>query len=146
MFKRIFSVCFILVTVIFLQGCVMTTVPFESASLQPDKALVYIYRPESIISRGVHFRVIINDNETLVPFINNGYFPVYVTPGSVKFVLQENSLIKGTLDTQVFNIEAGKEYYIKANPAIFGAYKLIMMENDIGKAEVSETDFYQDKE
>jgi len=124
----------------------MTTVPFKSASLQPDKAMLYIYRPESIISRGIHFSVVVNDKDRLTPFNNNGYIPVFVNPGSVKLVLQENSFPKKTVDTKVFNdLQAGKEYYIKANPALFGAYKLIMMENVVGKSEVSQTMFYQEE-
>lgn len=146
MVKRVLSFCSFILVLIVLQGCLMTTVPFETAGINPDKALLYIYRPESVISRGVHFSVVVNDKETLTPFINNGYFPIFVNPGSVKLVLQENTFPKGTLDTKVFNdLQAGKEYYIKANPALFGAYKLIMMENAVGKAEVSKTMFYKEE-
>ncbi len=47
--------------------------------------------------------------------------------------------------TTTINLEAGKIYYLKAKPAMFGAYTLVKMDTAVGKAEVSTTSFYQPK-
>lgn len=97
-----------------------------------------------MISRGKQFSVVVNDERTITPLVNNGYVPVYVQPGSVKLVLQENTIPKGTLDTKVFDgLTAGSVTYIKADPAVFGAYKLIKMDETTGRAELRKTSFYK---
>jgi len=143
MVRRIILFYGLIAVAFVLQGC-MASMPFQPAHIQPDKALLYIYRPESIISRGTHFSVVVNDKEEIGPLVNNGYITVYVNPGSVKLVLQENTIPKGILHNVTFdNLETGGGYYIKANPAVFGAYKLVKMDEAIGKAEVSKTMYYQ---
>ena len=143
MARRMFLFCGLVAVAFVLQGC-MATIPFQPAKIQPDKALLYIYRPESIISRGTHFSVVVNDKERIGPLVNNGHIPVYVKPGSVKLVLQENTIPKLTLHKVTFdNLKAGGVYYIKAKPALLGLYKLVKMDEAIGKAEVSKTMYYQ---
>ena len=145
MFKKLSVTISFIAMLLVSNGC-MTAVPFQPAEVQADKALLYIYRPESMISRGKQFSIVINDERTVSPLVNNGYIPVYVEPGSVKLVLQENTIPKGTLDTKVFNdLTAGSVMYIKADPAVFGAYKLIKMDETTGRVELSKTSLYQAK-
>ncbi|MCD6526609.1 MAG: hypothetical protein J7K75_06440 [Desulfuromonas sp.] len=146
MIKRSIVLLSFIVATMVLQGCVMTSTPFQEAQIQSDKALIYVYRPESIISRGIHFSVVVNETQTIGPLINNAYIPVFVKPGSAQLVLQKNSFPKATLDDVVFdNLKAGATYYIKANPAMFGAYKLIKMDDATGRAELSKALYFQDK-
>lgn len=129
-----------------LQGCIMSSTPFKAAQIQSDKALMYIYRPESMISRGTQFSIVVNGTQTISPLINNGYVPVYVKPGNVDLVLLENTFPKGTLDEVTFNnLKAGGVYYIKANPALFGAYKLIQMDDATGQSELSQALYFSEK-
>lgn len=144
MLQKLVMLLSLILVAVTLQGCVMSSVPFQTEQTRPEEALVYLYRPESFISRGIHFSAILNDKESIGPLINNAYIPIHVKPGNLKVVLQKNSFPKSTLDTAVYtNLKAGKSYYIKAKPAIFGAYTLVKMETAIGKAEVSSTSYYQ---
>ncbi len=144
MVKRLMLFCGLLFAVLTMQGCVMTSVPYQALQVQSDEAVVYLYRPESIISRGIHFSAVLNDKETIGPFINNSYIPIHAKPGVLKIVLQKNSFPKQTLDSTVYdNLESGKVYYLKAKPALFGLYKLVKMDPAVGKAEISSTSYYQ---
>lgn len=141
--RKFVVVGFMLLVALALQGC-MATVPFQPAQVKNDKALVYLYRPESIISRGTHFSVVINGGQEITPLVNNGYIPVYVEPGNVHMVLRENTIPKGTLHKTTFHdLKAGQVYYIKAKPALFGAYTLIRMDEATGQSEVSGALFYK---
>lgn len=144
MVRKLFLFCCLVVATVTLQGCVMSSVPFQALQVQSDEALVYLYRPESMISRGHHFSAILNDTETVGPLINNAYIPIHAKPGHLKVVLQKNGFPKATLDTTVYdNIAAGKIYYLKAQPAIFGAYKLVKMDDAVGRTEVGATSYFQ---
>lgn len=135
----------VLLITLVLQGC-MATVPFQPAQVMSDKALIYLYRPESIISRGVHFSVVINKNREITPLVNNGYIPVHVAPGNVSMVLKQNTIPKGTLHSTTFHdLKAGRVYYIKAKPALFGAYTLVRMDEATGQSEVSSALLYKEK-
>ena len=146
MVRKLVVFCSLVLAAVTLQGCVMSSTPFQALQVQSDEALVYLYRPESMISRGHHFSAILNDKETVGPLINNAYIPIHAKPGHLKVVLQKNGFPKATLDTTVYdNIEAGKVYYLKAKPAVFGAYTLVKMVVAVGKTEVSSTSYFQPK-
>ncbi len=126
-----------------LSGCVMATTEFKKAQIESEKALVYIFRPESIISRGIHFEVEINKDKTLSPFINNGYVFAYVMPGDVDLVLYKSGWPKGELDrTTIKDAQAGQTYYVKAVPALMGAYKFKILDKETGLQEISQTLHY----
>ncbi len=146
MVRKLVMLCSLVLAAVTLQGCVMSSAPFQAQQALSDEALVYLYRPESIISRGIHFSAILNDKESIGPLINNAYIPIHAKPGNLKVVLQQNSFPKSTLDTTVYgNLKAGQTYYLKAKPALFGAYTLVKMETAVGEAEVSSTSYYQPK-
>lgn len=144
MIRKLLLFCSLILAAATLQGCLMKSVPYQPLQVEADEALLYLYRPESIISRGIHFSAILNDNETVGPLINNSYIPIHAKPGVLKIVLQVNSFPKATLDTTVYdNLEAGKIYYLKAKPALFGAYTLVKMDPAIAKTEINATSYYQ---
>lgn len=146
MIRRLVGLCSFILIAATLQGCLMTSVPFQAQQVNSGEALVYLYRPESFISRGTHFSAIINDDKIVGPFINNSHIPLHVKPGTLKVVLQKNSFPKSTYDTAVYdNIVAGKTYYLKAKPAMLGAYTLVKMDPTVGHNEVSLTSFYSPK-
>lgn len=146
MFKVLRTLLLLLAVSLTLQGCLLSSTPFKEAQIQSDKALVYIYRPESMISRGTQFSIIINGSQEITPLVNNGYVPVYVTPGNVSMVLYENTFPKGKLDEVTFNnFKAGGTYYVKANPALFGAYTLGQVDEATGQAELQTSQFFYEK-
>jgi hypothetical protein len=146
MIRTLVGLCSCILVAVTLQGCVMTSTPFQVQQVTSGEALVYLYRPESFISRGTHFSAVVNDDKIVGPLINNGHIPLHVKPGSLKVVLQKNSFPKSTYDTVVYdNIVAGKTYYLKANPALLGAYTLVKMDPTVGQNEVSLTSFYSPK-
>jgi len=146
MIRTLVGLCGCLLVAATLQGCVMTSAPFQAQQISSGEALVYLYRPESFISRGTHFRAIINDDKVVGPLINNGHIPLHVKPGHLKVELQMNSFPKSTYDTAVYdNIVAGETYYLKANPAMLGAYTLVKMDPTVGDNEVRLTSFYSPK-
>ncbi len=142
MFKRIPLMISLLAAIILLQGCMLPNRPFKAEKIKADKSLLYIYRPSSIISRGTHFSVVVNKKQTLTPLIDNAYVYTYVAPGSVNLVLQEKSLVNGKLHEVNFDVKAGDVYYIKAEPALFGAYELEMKDKDIGQTEVKKAKYF----
>lgn len=134
--------CVVVVAV--FTGC-MTTTPFQSLEQDSQRALVYVYRPESLISRGTHFSLTVNGSEVTGPFVNNGYKTFYADPGSVEIVLFENTIPKGKLDSLTLpSVKGGEVYYIKAVPGLFGAYKLMPQERSTGVSEISGTLQYHD--
>lgn len=111
--------------------------PYKPEALDAKKALIYIYRPSSIISRGTNFSVTVNGKTVLKPLVDHSYQFAYVQPGTVNLVLKEDKLLGGTLhDVNFDNLEPGKAYYIKTEPALFGAYELEMKDETVGKAEL----------
>ncbi|MCK5509037.1 MAG: hypothetical protein KAI50_11035 [Desulfobacterales bacterium] len=139
--------CFLaLLGSIVLSGCVMTTTQYQQVQMESGKVLVYIFRPESIISRGIHFEVEINKDQTLSPLVNKGYVFAHVMPGDINLVLYKKSFPRGKLDQiTIKDAQAGQTYYVKANPAIFGAYKFEILAQEAGLQEISKTLYYDPK-
>lgn len=140
--KYIFT--FILVVSTFaLQGCMPVTKPFAPTKIEANKALIYIYRPESFISRGLSWVVDINGQEYSDYFINNGYIPISISPGNVTIALKEFSLTKGTFDTLTINgVKNGSTYYVKAIAKPFFFHKLQLMDERTGAVEISKTVYF----
>ncbi len=143
MFKKLVFT-FVLVTFTFiLQGCMPVTKPFTPVKVEADKALVYIYRPEAFIARGVIWVVDINGMTYSDYFVNNGYIPMKLDPGTANIELKEYSISRGTYDSLTLNnIEAGKTYYVKAIAKPFSFHKLKLMDNKTGAQEVSKTVYF----
>jgi len=119
------------------------TQPFTPSKLENNKALIYIYRPDSFISRGLSWVVDINGKEYSDYFINNGYIPIFVEPGNVTIALKEFSLTKGTFDTlTINNLKQGKTYYVKAIAKPFFFHKLQLVDEKTGALEISKTVYF----
>ena len=120
-----------------MQGCVMATKPYVPIEVKTKQALVYVYRPESFVSRGLYWSFIINGGKTYTPLVNNGYIPAYVEPGVINIVLKQNdTLVKSFLANLTLNVEAGKVYYVKATPHPFYRYDFVLMNKKIAKEEI----------
>ncbi len=144
MFKKSILIGILLPIIMMFQGCVMATKPFTPAKVKASKAVIYVYRPEAFVSRGLHWSFIINNKQTYSPLVNNGYIPAYVNPGVVNIELKQNdSLINNShLANLTLNVEAGKDYYVKAIPHPFYSYDFILMNNKIAKKEIKESLYF----
>lgn len=126
-------------------GCklVMEATPFEAIQVEPSKVLVYVFRPESMISRGKQFEVDAPGGVRMGPLVNCGYVHGQFAPGDIELTLYEKTIPRGKLDTLTLeDTQAGQTYYIKAKPAVFGAYTLVVLDEATGKAEIGKTSYY----
>ena len=140
--KKIWGLCFLLVSMSFvLSGCLTTpSTPFAALAPASDTSLVYVYRPESPWYRGTPHIVYAGEGR-YEPLINDGYFPLQVQPGTVQFRLTRKATVfnESDVDSIVMALEAGKTYYLKVEPHPYGAFKFVIMNNIDGKKEASAT-------
>lgn len=133
---------FTLLLTLFLAGCVKT-VPFQPVEPGHDDVLVYVFRPESLLSRGTILQLNIN-GENKGNLLNNSYIPVTVKPGDIEIELRQPSYPRSRYDSMdLLNARAGETYYIKANPGVFGAFTLLELDRQQGRSEIGSTELYQ---
>jgi len=143
MFKKYIFTLILVISTFVLQGCMPVTKPFTPVKVEADKALIYIYRPDDFIARGIIWIVDINGKTYSDYFVNNGYIPMLIKPGNVKIDLVEYSITRNPYDSLTLNnIEAGKTYYIKAIAKPFSFHKLQQMDSKTAKEEISKTLFF----
>ena len=143
MFKKSIFFSVLIALVMMIQGCVMTTKPYTPVQMKARKAVIYVYRPESFVSRGLHWSFIINGGKIYTPLVNNGYIPAYVEPGIVNIELKQNdTLIKSHLANLTLDVKAGKSYYVKATPHPFYVYDFVLMNEKIAKAEIKDSLYF----
>jgi hypothetical protein len=120
MFMRYLTIIFCLLIV----GCSSTGPLFEQLP-PPDKnkALLYIYRPDSLVmlARPASFEI---DDEKIVELKNNGYTSLYIPEGkhTVK-VLWEMQGFK-PIELNV-NLIGGQQYFIRSSPGLGYCYECI---------------------
>jgi len=147
MVRKITWMGMLLIAIMF-QGCMAETKPFVPAKVEPNKALVYVYRPESFIARGSMWSLKLNSKVISTYFVNNGYIPVYIDEGKNTFTLFHKNMgfADNTYDTiTIAHAKAGETYYIKAFMKFAGEPHFELMDNDIGAKEVSKSLYFVDK-
>lgn len=143
MSKRSILFSGLIVLVLMIQGCVMSTKPYTPVMAKSNKAVIYVYRPESFVSRGLYWSFIINGEKTYTPLVNNGYIPAYVDPGIINIELKQNdTLVKSHLANLTLDAKAGKSYYVKATPHPFYVYDFVLMNEKIAKKEIENSLFF----
>jgi len=78
--KTILSIIFITI----LAGCASPPSGEKFSGInvaRPDRALVYIYRPNIYYAKGMTFPVLL-DEEQIARIGSNGFFPIHVSPGT----------------------------------------------------------------
>jgi hypothetical protein len=98
-------------------------VPFEPVKEIPEgKALVYFFRPSSMVEAVQHFSVNANDSKVSEVHLRNGTYLVYfANPGQYMFWTQ----IMTTKSEVLLDVKAGKTYYIEGRP---GSLELVTKE------------------
>ena len=109
--KSIFRTLFILIIVITCND--VLSQKFEPVKEIPEgKALVYIYRPGSMVGAAVHYTVNANDEKVSEAHLKNKTYLVYFAePGKYRFWGQ----VTYTIREVNLDVEAGKTYYIRGN-------------------------------
>ncbi len=143
--KNTLCLCCLCLCLTLLTGCLTTpSTPYQALNPSEDKALVYVYRPESVWFRGTPF-IVYAGNDKHAPLINNGYFPLQLDPGNLFFRLTRQATLfaEEKVDAIEMTVEKGKIYYLRIDPQPYGAFKFIIMPNDVGEKEAGETVLFQ---
>jgi len=145
MLRRKFILIGTLLTVMLFSGCLPSPKPYTPAKIEEGKALIYVYRLESIWQRGVGWTIKMNGKTKRKYFLNNSYVPIYVEPGDITVEITEYVYPYGVYDKIVLHdVKAGNVYYIKAIPGPFSVTNLKVVDADIGEKELKETEYYED--
>jgi hypothetical protein len=120
-------------------GCAASGADFRpTETLANDKALVYIYRPDSMLGGGKAIRYDVTTKEGhIVEMIRGGYFPYEATPGETTFWAWTESKVSVTND-----LAAGKTYYLKCGlgwGVFIGRPTLEFVDEEQGMKELKDT-------
>jgi hypothetical protein len=108
---------------------------FEPVKEIPEgKALVYIYRPGSMVGAAVHYTVNANDEKVSEAHLrNNSYLVFFANPGRYTFWAQ----VTNTRREVDLDVEAGKIYYVRGDCCEFKIPTLEKAEKEIVKCNLS---------
>ena len=121
--------------VLLVAGCAATT-PFSPSSPRADSVIVYVFRPESPLSRGVMLQLNVN-HENKGKLLNNAYIPVIARPGMIEFELKGAGFPYSKYASLTLEgARAGEVYYIKAKPGLLGAFDLLVLNEEAGRSEI----------
>ncbi len=148
MLVKSFFISVLVVLGLVIQGCMPVTQPFVPVQVKADKALIYIYRPESFVARGSTWSVKANHKEISTYFINNGYISVYIESGDAELELYHKNIgfASKIYDTiKINNVKVGQTYYVKAFMKFGGDPHFEIMDNNVGEKEISEALYFVDQ-
>lgn len=115
-------------------GCAAGGTAFQPAEeIAEGKALVYIYRPNSMIGGAIRYHVAAGDKR-IVYVIRGGYYPYLAEPGETEFWARTEGKASVTKD-----IEPGKTYYLRCTVTFglaVGRPKLEFVGAEVGEKEV----------
>lgn len=126
----------------FLVGCPKYT-PYQKATIEPAKSVVYVFRPESPFNRGGIYIVEVNGTQH-GRLINQAYMPIPVDPGNVEVKILDN-LYKTTIEKLTLKTQAGKAYFVRVSTKILGKVTLDQLDESEGVKELGGTVLYEIK-
>lgn len=125
-----------------LMGCVDKRMAFQDIEEQQDKAVVYVYRPDSFVNSAETMDVDLNGAD-IGYLTRGGYRYALVEPGDATVILRKNVIPFNEYGSiTVRDLKAGKSYYIKADPVPFGGFDMMLMDEATGRREASGTGLY----
>ena len=117
-------------------GCASLGKPYEPvASVAPDKAVVYIYRPSSFFGAAVSYTVNAG-TKPIMKLANGGYYPYVAAPGELELWAETETKSSVTLD-----LRAGDRKYVKGTLGIgvvMGRPNLTVVDPAVAEAEIKE--------
>jgi len=91
-----------------VSSCATGGTPFQAITeIPPGKALVYLYRPGSLLGGGPEYDVAVGD-ERIAALAPGGYIPYFARPGHAEFWAHTQAI--GVLTAK---LTAGKVYYLR---------------------------------
>ena len=125
----------LLVGLLFLAGCAASGAKFTPIDAIPEgKALVYIYRPNSLMGGAIRYHVAVGD-EQIVYLVRGGYYPYLADPGETTFWARTEARADVT---EV--LEPGETYYLQGGVGIgvaVGRPRLAFVDAERGAREVA---------
>lgn len=125
---------------LFLFTLILTSSSVFSQKFSPveeipeGKALVYIYRPGSMVGAAVHYTVNANDEKVSEYHLRNKtYLVFFAEPGRYTFWAQ----VANTRREADLDVEAGKTYYVRGNSSKFIIPDLEQAKKEIVKCKLS---------
>ena len=106
-----------------LFGCATGGPPFRPKSPGPGMALLYIYRPSSMVGAGNHYIAAVNGKPT-ARLKSGSFFAMEVTPGTVTISRRAASALggwgpgsivgalEGFIETAKLEVKSGQRYFI----------------------------------
>jgi len=135
----------LMITLLFsMSGC-MATKAYEELKPVKNEAIVYVYRPESLIYRGTPY-VLYIDGKEVGTIINNSYLPFRLQEGKHSFELKENTYFRALVDKKVYYLKSNKVYYIRINSGLYGTFSIEEVSDAVGSQEIKKTLLYLDSQ
>lgn len=109
---KYFSVAMALILLVV--SCSAGGPPFKAPPAPPDKAVIWLFRPSSVV--GAANTDFVGIKGRLIARLNNGeYMPIEVEPGQVTIQHAQDTqmLFVGIVDALTLNVEAGRNYYVE---------------------------------
>jgi hypothetical protein len=129
--------------VVILTGCMTLGPEFKKIETFPDnKAIVYIYRPDSFIGGGVAYDVKVGETP-IITLYNGGYYPYFSEPGEIEFWAKTEAKSSVTID-----IKPNTSYYIKGTVGVgflVGRPHLIVVAPEVAKNEIEKCKLIPEK-
>ncbi len=130
----------VVIKALFLFAIILTCNSVFSQKFSPVKeipkgtALVYIYRPGSMVGAAVHYSVNANDEKVSECHLRNKtYLVFFAEPGRYTFWAQ----VTNTRREVDLDVEAGKTYYVRGNCCEFIIPDLERAKKEIVKCKLS---------
>jgi hypothetical protein len=108
----------------FLASCASPGPSFQPQPAKPDAALLYLYRPSSMVGAGNHYIAAVN-GKPVARLKSGSYFPLELRPGSVVVSRRAASALgiwgpgtivgalEGFVETAKFEAKAGARYFVQ---------------------------------
>jgi hypothetical protein len=133
-----------IVCIILISGCATLGPKFAKIEKVPDgTALVYIYRPSSIMGMTVSYDVKVGE-KVIATLHDGGYFPYYVKPGELELWAKTETRAAVTL-----RVKAGEVHYVKGTVGVgFFVYRphLTPVPTNVGESEIVECKLISEQE
>jgi len=134
--RKIYAIFFTFLISLLFQGCANLGPAYQSQSVESDKAIVYVYRPNSFVGAAMSYDVF-NGDKFVTRLHNGGYHPLVVNPGKIHLWGETEA------KSEVFLIaKAGDTHYVKGSIGmglLVGRPHLEVINPEMAKEEIKST-------
>lgn len=137
--KALYAITGILVIAL-ITGCATRT-PYHDSHIEKEKAVLYVYRPDSLFNVEKVYDVII-DNTTKGQIYESAYSPITIDPGTLSVTIRNHDAVMGNVENKTITFDtvtAGKAYYIKIDVTERDSFKVTAVNETDAKEEIVKT-------